>query len=52
MDLVEAIKSRKSVRGYKPTPVPKEILTEILDIAIRSPSGLNSQPWEFTVLGG
>ena len=52
MDLVEAIKSRKSVRGYKPTPVPKEILTEILEIGIRSPSGLNSQPWEFTVLGG
>jgi len=52
MDLVEAIKSRKSLRGYKPTPVAKEVLTEILDIAIRSPSGLNSQPWEFTVLGG
>lgn len=52
MELVEAIKSRKSIRGYKPTPVPKEILTEILEIATRAPSGLNTQPWEFTVLGG
>jgi nitroreductase len=52
MELIEAIKSRKSIRGYKPTPVPKEILTEILEIAIEAPSGLNTQPWEFTVLGG
>ncbi|MBM3141488.1 MAG: nitroreductase [Chloroflexi bacterium] len=52
MELVEAIKSRKSIRGYKPTPVPKEILTEILEIARFAPSGLNTQPWEFTVLGG
>lgn len=52
MELIEAIKSRKSIRGYQPTPVPKEILTEILEVATRAPSGLNSQPWEFTVLGG
>ena len=52
MELIEAIKSRKSIRGYKPTPIPKEILKEILEIAIRAPSGVNSQPWEFTVLGG
>lgn len=52
MELTEAIKSRKSIRGYKPTPVPKEILTEVLQIATRAPSGLNTQPWEFTVLGG
>jgi nitroreductase len=52
MELVEAIKSRKSIRGYKLTPVPKEILTEILEIARFAPSGLNTQPWEFTVLGG
>ena len=52
MELIEAIKSRKSIRGYKPTPVPKEILTEILEVATCAPSGLNIQPWEFTVLGG
>ncbi|HIE17011.1 MAG TPA: nitroreductase [Dehalococcoidia bacterium] len=52
MELIEAIKSRKSIRGYKSTPVPKEILAEILEIATRAPSSLNTQPWEFTVLGG
>jgi len=52
MELLEAIKSRKSIRGYKPTPVPKEILTQILEVAIHAPSSTNVQPWEFTVLGG
>ena len=52
MDIVEAIRSRKSIRGYKPTPVPKEVLIEILDIARRSPSGFNTQPWEITVITG
>jgi len=52
MDIVEAIRSRKSIRGYKPDPVPEEVLREILDIARRSPSALNTQPWEITVVTG
>ena len=52
MELLEAIKSRKSIRGYKPTPVPKETLAQILEIAMRAPSYENAQPWEFTILGG
>jgi len=52
MDIIDAIRSRKSIRGYKPAPVPKEILREILDIAIRAPSGMNTQPWEITVITG
>lgn len=52
MELVEAIKSRKSIRGYQPAPVPKEILAQILDIATRAPSALNTQPWKFIILGG
>jgi nitroreductase len=52
MELIEAIKSRRSIRGYKPTPIPKETLAKILAAATRAPSGLNSQPWEFIVLGG
>mgnify|MGYP001073673107 CR=1 FL=1 len=51
MELLEAIKSRKSIRGYKPTPVPKEILTQILEIAFHAPSAMNIQPWKFTILG-
>ena len=52
MDLVEAIKSRKSIRGYKPNPVPKEVLKEILEIASRAPSSVNTQPWEFAIVSG
>ncbi len=52
MDVIEAIKTRKSIRGYKPNLVPKEVLAEILEAAIRAPSGMNNQPWEFTVIAG
>jgi len=36
MDIAEAISSSKSIGGYKPAPVPKEIPQEILEIATRS----------------
>lgn len=52
MDIVEAIKLRKSIRGYKADPVPREILGEIIEIATHAPSALNTQPWEFTVVTG
>ena len=52
MDIIEAIKSRKSIRGFKPDPVPKEILREMIDIARRSPSAYNAQSWEITVVTG
>ena len=52
MDVIEAIKARKSIRGYKPDPVSRQVLEEILTVATRSPSGLNTQPWEFTVIAG
>jgi len=52
VDILEAIKQRKSIRGFKPTPVSRETLTEILEIACRAPSPMNSQPWEFFVVTG
>ena len=52
MDILEAVKARKSVRGYRPDPVSKEIIEEILRSAIQSPSAMNTQPWEFTVIAG
>jgi nitroreductase len=52
VDLVEAIKSRKSIRGYKPDPVPQEVLEELLDIAPWSPSGVNAHSCDFVVLTG
>jgi nitroreductase len=52
MELLEAIESRISIRGFKPDPVPKEVLFELLRVATRSPSGVNCQPWEIYVVVG
>ena len=52
MDIVEAIKNRKSIRKFKPDPVPRNILEEILEAAGCAPSAMNTQPWEFLVLSG
>ena len=52
IDIIKALRSRKSIRGYKPDPVPKRILKEILEVASRSPSAKNAQPWEMTVVAG
>ncbi|ODU99643.1 MAG: nitrobenzoate reductase [Rubrivivax sp. SCN 70-15] len=47
-----AITSRRSVRAFLRTPVPRETLLEILDVAARAPSGTNTQPWKVHVLTG
>ena len=52
MELIEAIEGRKSTRALKPDPVPKEIIENILQLAVKAPSAINLQPWEFTVVGG
>ncbi|MBI4296122.1 MAG: nitroreductase [Chloroflexi bacterium] len=52
MDVQEAVRFRTSIRGYKRDPVPKEILKDILETAIRAPSSFNIQPWEFVVVTG
>jgi nitroreductase len=50
MDLYEAIERRRSVRGYKPTPVEEEKLQRILEAARLAPSAANRQPWVFYVI--
>ena len=52
MDLLEVIKERKSIRGFKPDPIPKEKIEEILRLTIHAPSAINLQPWEFIVVTG
>src|SRR5471032_2991537 len=47
-----AITSRRSIRAYLPTPVPREALEQLLDVAARAPSGGNTQPWKVYVLTG
>lgn len=41
-----AITSRMSARAFTPTPVPRETLIELLQVASRAPSGTNTQPWK------
>jgi nitroreductase len=47
-----AITSRRSVRAFLPTPVPRQTIEEILAVAARAPSGTNTQPWRVHVLTG
>lgn len=47
-----AITSRRSIRRFLPTPVPRETIEQILAVASRAPSGTNTQPWKVTVLTG
>jgi nitroreductase len=50
MDVKTAIRTRRSVRKYKSTPVPKELILELLEEANLAPSATNRQPWEFVVV--
>jgi nitroreductase len=52
MELVAAIRGRRSIRKFKSQDVPQNILTEILEIARWSPSWGNTQPWDLYVLMG
>ncbi|MEN6622655.1 MAG: nitroreductase [Smithella sp.] len=52
MDILDAIKRRRSIRAYKTDPVPKNVIKEILEIAGLAPSALNTQPWEYVVVAG
>ena len=48
----DVLLGRRSIRGYKPDPVPQELISEILSIAMRAPSSMNTQPWNFYVITG
>ena len=52
MDVIEAIRTRRSIRSFKPDPVDRGIIAELLEASVRAPSAMNCQPWEFTVLTG
>ena len=47
-----AITSRRSIRAFLPTPVPRETVEALLAVAARAPSGTNTQPWQVHVLTG
>ena len=51
-DVADALLSRRSVRGYLPTPVGRETVEGILYLASRTPSGTNIQPWRVYACSG
>jgi len=47
---LELVKARRSIRGFKPDPIPDDYVDKIIEAARFAPSGANSQPWEFIVI--
>jgi nitroreductase len=52
MQYDEVVFGRRSIRGYKPDPVPRKLIEEILTLAMRAPTSMNTQPWHFYVITG
>lgn len=52
MEVIDAIKERKSIRVFKSDPIPLELIKKIMEQALRAPSWANTQPWEFAVATG
>ncbi len=52
MNIIEAMNVRKSIRGFKSDTVAQTTITKILEAAVRAPSAMNTQPWEFFVITG
>ncbi len=52
MNIDEAIKTRVSIRAFKPDPVPEQLVRDILDVARFAPSGGNLQPWKVIAVSG
>ena len=50
MTVTEAIRARRSIRKYKPDPVPPEHVRLLLEAAMMAPSAVNTRPWEFAVI--
>jgi F420 biosynthesis protein FbiB-like protein len=50
MEFFDVVHTQRSIRQFKPDPVPDAAIWKILDAAIRAPSGSNTQPWSFLVV--
>ena len=48
----QIVMGRRSIRGFLPRTVPRALIRDVLEMAMRAPSSLNAQPWNFTVVGG
>ncbi|HEY6868381.1 MAG TPA: nitroreductase family protein, partial [Novosphingobium sp.] len=46
------VRGRRSIRGFLDRPVARDVIAEVLELAMRAPSSLNTQPWNFYVVTG
>ena len=52
MDYADVVNGRRSIRGFLDKPVPREVIEDVLRLATRAPSSMNTQPWHFFVVSG
>lgn len=52
MQYEDVVQGRRSIRGYLDKPVPKTLVRDVLELAMRAPTSLNTQPWNFYVVSG
>jgi nitroreductase len=52
MDVADALNTRFTARAFKPDPIDRQTLEKVMEVALRSPSWANTQPWEVYVAGG
>ena len=52
MEFDEVVAGRRSIRGFKPDPLPKALIREIVGLATRAPSSMNTQPWHLHAVAG
>jgi len=52
MEFDDVMLGRRSIRGYKSDPVPKDVVREVVRLAVRAPSSMNTQPWHLHVVAG
>jgi nitroreductase len=50
VNTLDAIAQRRSIRRFKPDPLPEDVLRTILGAGIQAPSGKNKQPWRFIIV--
>lgn len=52
MEILDAIRTRRTVKSYRPEPVPRDVLERVLEAARWAPNHRQTEPWRFRVLGG
>lgn len=51
MEILEHLRQRRTVRNFKPDPIPHDVLDTVFEAAMWAPSHANAQPWDFVVVG-